>query len=152
MELYLSDHPHEESGCRPNGGCELHDLADSVGLTDVRYGFSGSNHQSATTDASNPYFAFDPTTCIVCSRCVRACDEIQGTLALTVEGRGFESVISAGGLPFMESECVSCGACVTACPTSGKPYKDRPRMYLDQAEFDAESSNAFTNSSLEMGG
>ncbi len=123
MELYLSDHPHEESGCRPNGGCELHDLADSVGLTDVRYGFSGANHQTSTTDASNPYFAFDPTTCIVCSRCVRACDEIQGTLALTVEGRGFESVISAGGLPFMESECVSCGACVQACPTTALQEK-----------------------------
>jgi formate dehydrogenase major subunit len=123
MELYLSDHPHDASSCSPGGDCELHDLASSVGLTEVRYGYSGANHQASTTDASNPYFAFDPTTCIVCSRCVRACDEIQGTLALTVEGRGFESVISAGGLPFMESECVSCGACVQACPTTALQEK-----------------------------
>ena len=68
---------------------------------------------------SNPYFDFDPSKCIVCSRCVRACDEIQGTFALTIEGRGFDSKVSPGaGESFMDSECVSCGACVQACPTS----------------------------------
>ena len=69
-------------------------------------------------DVSNPYFAFDASSCIVCSRCVRACADIQGTFALTVEGRGFDSKISAGGTDFLSSECVSCGACVQACPTS----------------------------------
>ncbi len=69
-------------------------------------------------DASNPYFDFDPATCIVCSRCVRACDEIQGTFALTIEGRGFDSTVTPGGTDFLSSECVSCGACVQACPTS----------------------------------
>ena len=118
MELYISDHPLDCLTCPANGDCELQDMAGVVGLRDVRYGYAGENHLAAKTDHSNPYFDFDASKCIVCSRCVRACDEIQGTLALTVEGRGFASKISAGGLNFLGSECVSCGACVQACPTS----------------------------------
>jgi formate dehydrogenase major subunit len=113
MELYLSDHPADCTGV----DCEMHGWAERVGLTDVRYGRQGHNHLDSTVDDSNPYFDFDASKCIVCSRCVRACDEIQGTLALTIEGRGFDSKVSAGGTSFMESECVSCGACVQACPT-----------------------------------
>jgi len=120
VELYLSDHP---AGSCADGACELHAMAETVGLTDVRYGQDGHNHLNIDVDASNPYFTFDPKACIVCSRCVRACDEIQGTLALTVEGRGFESLISASGTSFMESECVSCGACVQACPTTALQEK-----------------------------
>ena len=118
MELYISDHPLDCLTCPANGNCELQDMAGVVGLRDVRYGFKGANHLEAEKDESNPYFTFDPSKCIVCSRCVRACEEVQGTFALTVEGRGFDSVISAGGKDFMESECVSCGACVQACPTA----------------------------------
>ncbi len=118
MELYISDHPLDCLTCPANGNCELQDMAGVVGLREVRYGFKGANHLEAEKDASNPYFTFDPSKCIVCSRCVRACEEVQGTFALTVEGRGFDSVISAGGKDFMESECVSCGACVQACPTA----------------------------------
>ena len=123
MELYLSDHPLD-------GGGEMQDIADEVGLAHVRYGFEGDNHVSPVRadgntnfrfkakDESNPYFAFDPAKCIVCSRCVRACEEVQGTFALTIDGRGFASHVSAGmDEAFMESECVSCGACVQACPT-----------------------------------
>ena len=70
-------------------------------------------------DQSNPYFTYDPSKCIVCSRCVRACEEVQGTFALTISGRGFDSRVSAGmAEPFLQSECVSCGACVQACPTA----------------------------------
>ena len=116
MELYISDHPLDCLLC--DGNCELQDMAGAVGLRDVRYGYEGDNHLTQDKDESNPYFTFDPTKCIVCSRCVRACDEIQGTLALTVEGRGFESKIASGPTDFMNSECVSCGACVQACPTS----------------------------------
>ncbi|MDR5867642.1 formate dehydrogenase subunit alpha [Halomonas koreensis] len=119
MELYISDHPLDCLTCPANGDCELQDMAGAVGLREVRYGFEGENHLAAEQDHSNPYFSFDPSKCIVCSRCVRACEEVQGTFALTIDGRGFESKVSAGqNEAFMDSECVSCGACVQACPTS----------------------------------
>ena len=118
MELYISDHPLDCLTCPANGNCELQEMAGVVGLREVRYGYEGANHLKSEKDTSNPYFTFDPTKCIVCSRCVRACEEVQGTFALTVDGRGFASVIAAGNTDFMASECVSCGACVQACPTS----------------------------------
>jgi formate dehydrogenase major subunit len=119
MELYISDHPLDCLTCPANGHCELQDMAGVVGLREVRYGYDGANHLDSAKDTSNPYFTFDPSKCIVCSRCVRACDEIQGTLALTIDGRGFDSVISPGQMQnFMDSECVSCGACIQACPTA----------------------------------
>jgi len=119
MELYISDHPLDCLTCSANGDCELQDMAGAVGLRDVRYGYEGANHLVAEKDESNPYFTFDSTKCIVCSRCVRACDEVQGTLALTVDGRGFGSQIAASQKQdFLSSECVSCGACVQACPTA----------------------------------
>src|SRR5215213_4049662 len=101
MELYISDHPLDCLTCSANGDCELQDMAGAVGLRDVRYGFAGDNHLQALKDESNPYFTFDPSKCIVCSRCVRACEETQGTFALTIAGRGFESKVSAGGTSFM---------------------------------------------------
>ncbi len=118
MELYISDHPLDCLTCATNGDCELQDMAGAVGLRDVRYGYDGENHLSATKDESNPYFTFDPSKCIVCSRCVRACEEVQGTFALTIANRGFESKVSPGDTTFFDSECVSCGACVQACPTA----------------------------------
>ncbi|MGH8515858.1 MAG: formate dehydrogenase subunit alpha, partial [Panacagrimonas sp.] len=132
MELYISDHPLDCLTCPANGHCELQDMAGAVGLREVRYGYEGDNHvhqyvpgkgevnpRFVAKDESNPYFTFDPSKCIVCSRCVRACDEQQGTLALTVQGRGFDSKIAASiDETFLSSECVSCGACVQACPTA----------------------------------
>jgi formate dehydrogenase major subunit len=119
MELYISDHPLDCLTCAANGDCELQDMAGAVGLRDVRYGYKGDNHLADPKDESNPYFTYDPSKCIVCSRCVRACEEVQGTFALTIGGRGFESRVAAGiDVPFLESECVSCGACVQACPTA----------------------------------
>ena len=118
MELYISDHPLDCLTCATNGDCELQDMAGAVGLRDVRYGYEGENHLKSVKDTSNPYFTFDPSKCIVCSRCVRACEEIQGTFALTIQGRGFDSKVSAGNKAFKDSECVSCGACVQACPTA----------------------------------
>ena len=119
MELYISDHPLDCLTCSANGDCELQDMAGAVGLREVRYGFDGENHLKAEKDTSNPYFTFDASKCIVCSRCVRACEEVQGTFALTIDGRGFASVVSAGQQDgFLDSECVSCGACVQACPTA----------------------------------
>src|SRR6202522_2896848 len=130
MELYISDHPLDCLTCAANGDCELQDMAGAVGLRDVRYGYAGENHVFAKSngaantnwlpkDESNPYFTYDPSKCIVCSRCVRACEEVQGTFALTIAGRGFGSVVSPGmEESFLNSECVSCGACVQACPTA----------------------------------
>jgi formate dehydrogenase major subunit len=119
MELYISDHPLDCLTCPANGDCELQDMAGAVGLRDVRYGYAGENHLELAKDDSNPYFTFDTSKCIACSRCVRACDEIQGTFALTIAGRGFDSRVSASqGEAFFDSECVSCGACVAACPTA----------------------------------
>ncbi|MBI1378701.1 MAG: formate dehydrogenase subunit alpha [Frankiales bacterium] len=118
MELYVSDHPLDCLTCPANGDCELQDMAGVVGLREVRYA-EGVNHLDGPTDDSNPYFSFDDSKCIACSRCVRACSDIQGTFALTIAGRGFDSRVVAGaGESFMQSECVSCGACVQACPTS----------------------------------
>lgn len=143
MELYISDHPLDCLTCPANGHCELQDMAGEVGLREVRYADDGANHVHASIldssshergngassqranplfaakDESNPYFSFDPSKCIVCSRCVRACEETQGTFALTIQGRGFESKVAASqGESFLGSECVSCGACVQACPTA----------------------------------
>jgi len=118
MELYISDHPLDCLTCAANGDCELQDMAGAVGLRDVRYGMEGANHFDSVKDESNPYFTYDASKCIVCNRCVRACEEVQGTFALTIAGRGFDSRVSAGGMDFLSSECVSCGACVQACPTA----------------------------------
>ncbi len=116
MELYLSDHPRDDSGL-PAGPGAFRALAQELGVDTVRYA-PRATHLADATDASNPYFAYDPAKCIVCNRCVRACEETQGTFALTVQGRGFDARIVAGqDEPFMSSECVSCGACVAACPT-----------------------------------
>ena len=118
MELYISDHPLDCLTCSANGDCELQDMAGVVGLREVRYP-QGENHLESKKDESNPYFTFDPSKCIVCSRCVRACDEVQNTFALTIDGRGFDSKVAAGADDlFFDSDCVSCGACVQACPTA----------------------------------
>jgi formate dehydrogenase major subunit len=114
LELYLSDFPADEI---KGGWSEFHQTLEQVGVCTHRYG-PGENHFALPVDESNPYFLFDPAKCIVCSRCVRACEEIQGTFALTIQGRGFASKVAAGqDQPFFESDCVSCGACVQTCPT-----------------------------------
>ncbi len=131
MELYISDHPLDCLTCAANGDCELQTQAGVVGLRDVRYEAKDTHFRAKDTsgavnpqwlpkDDSNPYFSYDPAKCIVCSRCVRACEEVQGTFALTIEGRGFDSRVSPGmsGDTFLNSDCVSCGACVQACPTA----------------------------------
>ncbi len=119
MELYISDHPLDCLTCSANGDCELQDMAGAVGLREVRYGYEGENHLTLTKDESNPYFTYDASKCIVCNRCVRACEEVQGTFALTISSRGFDARVSPGmSEPFLQSECVSCGACVQACPTA----------------------------------
>ncbi len=142
MELYISDHPLDCLTCSANGDCELQNVAGEVGLREVRYGFAGKNHLDAKKDTSNPYFTFDASKCIVCSRCVRACEQVQGTFALTIDGRGFDSTVSAGQKgSFMESECVSCGACVQACPTA--TLMENTVIEQGQAEHDVVTTCAY---------
>ena len=154
MELYISDHPLDCLTCAANGDCELQDMAGAVGLRDVRYGYEGDNHVTARDnsgginmrwmpkDESNPYFTYDPSKCIVCSRCVRACEEVQGTFALTIEGRGFESRVSAGmHEAFLTSECVSCGACVQACPTA--TLSEKSLIEIGQPEHSVVTTCAY---------
>ncbi|MGC1173241.1 formate dehydrogenase subunit alpha [Polaromonas sp.] len=142
MELYISDHPLDCLTCAANGDCELQDMAGVTGLRNVRYGYDGVNHLKDKKDESNPYFTYDPSKCIVCNRCVRACEETQGTFALTIQGRGFGSRVSAGqDEPFMESECVSCGACVQACPTA--TLQEKSVIWLGQAEHSVITTCAY---------
>jgi len=142
MELYISDHPLDCLTCGANGDCELQDMAGVVGLREVRYGYDGDNHLNAAKDESNPYFSYDPSKCIVCNRCVRACEETQGTFALTISGRGFEARVSAGqDQSFMESECVSCGACVQACPTA--TLQEKSIIHLGQPEHSVVTTCAY---------
>ena len=142
MELYISDHPLDCLTCPANGHCELQDVAGTVGLREVRYGYEGANHLDSPKDESNPYFTFDASKCIVCSRCVRACDEQQGTLALTIQARGFDSTVSASQAEsFMDSECVSCGACVAACPTA--TLSEKSLIQKGQAEHSVTTTCAY---------
>ncbi|MDR6534783.1 formate dehydrogenase subunit alpha [Variovorax soli] len=142
MELYISDHPLDCLTCSANGNCELQDMAGVTGLRNVRYGFDGANHLKSEKDESNPYFSYDPSKCIVCNRCVRACEETQGTFALTISGRGFESRVSPGqDQPFMASECVSCGACVEACPTA--TLQEKSVIWLGQPEHSVITTCAY---------
>ncbi|QEI05871.1 formate dehydrogenase subunit alpha [Pigmentiphaga aceris] len=142
MELYISDHPLDCLTCGANGDCELQDMAGVVGLREVRYGYDGDNHLNAVKDESNPYFSYDPSKCIVCNRCVRACEETQGTFALTISGRGFEARVSPGqDQSFMDSECVSCGACVQACPTA--TLQEKSVIHLGQPEHSVVTTCAY---------
>src|SRR6195952_4310297 len=145
MELYISDHPLDCLTCSANGDCELQDMAGVTGLRNVRYGVgeaAGAHHLDDVKDESNPYFTHDPSKCIVCNRCVRACEETQGTFALTITGRGFESRVSAGqSESFMESECVSCGACVQACPTA--TLQEKSIINLGQPEHSVITTCAY---------
>ncbi|WOJ89597.1 formate dehydrogenase subunit alpha [Methylocapsa polymorpha] len=142
MELYISDHPLDCLTCAANGDCELQTQAGAVGLRQVRYGYEGANHFDETKDESNPYFTYDPTKCIVCNRCVRACEEVQGTFALTIDGRGFKSRVAPGqDEPFFESECVSCGACVQACPTA--TLAEKSLIAIGQPEHSAVTTCAY---------
>jgi formate dehydrogenase major subunit len=137
VELYVSDHPLDCEGCPADKHCELQDAAALTGVTSAtRYGTGGASHAGAASDTSNPYFTFDPNLCIACSRCVRACEEVQGTYALTISGRGFASRVSASNNQnFLESECVSCGACVESCPTAALSEKNLVTIGLAESSI-----------------
>lgn len=118
IELVLTDHPLDCLTCEVNNNCELQTVAAKVGVRDVRYP-PGKNHLHREKDLSHPYMTSDFSKCINCYRCVRACDEVQGEFVLSMSGRGFNShIIKSMEVNFEQSDCVSCGACAQACPTS----------------------------------
>lgn len=118
IELVLTDHPLDCLTCEVNGNCELQDVAAQVGIREVRYD-KGETHLDKKKDLSHPYMTSDFSKCINCYRCVRACDEVQGEFVLSMAGRGFDShIVKGANETFMGSNCVSCGACAQACPTS----------------------------------
>jgi formate dehydrogenase major subunit len=136
LELYASDHPQVGLTDAANGDSALQKMAARVGLREMRYrpvadhlrperADGTANPGWQPVDDSNPYFSFDASKCILCSLCVRACDDVQGTFALTIEGRGWDSRMSAGTAldDFLSSDCVSCGACVQVCPTGSLQEK-----------------------------
>ena len=153
MELYMSDHPQDCPACATGGDCEVRRMADAVGLSEQRYGFDGANHvfadaggaanlKFAAKDESNPYFTYDASKCIVCSLCVRACEDVQGTFALTIEGMGFNSRVSAGTHEnFLESDCVSCGSCVQLCPTGA--LQEKAVVEIGQPEHSVVTTCAY---------
>lgn len=118
VELVLTDHPLDCLTCEVNNNCELQSVAARVGIRDVRYP-EGKNHLDRKKDLSHAYMTSDFSKCINCFRCVRACDEVQGQFVLSMGGRGFDShIIKSLETTFEQSDCVSCGACAQACPTS----------------------------------
>jgi hypothetical protein len=134
MELYISDHPLDCLTCSANNDCELQDQAAAVGLRDVRYGYQGENHLAQPVDASNPYFDFDPSKCIVCSRCVRACDEVQGTFVLTIDWRVGRLAPRLAAAALVGRRCTDSGVgrrrtcCISPAPrTTGAADRERPR-------------------------
>lgn len=124
IELYLSEQPGNESSG------PLRELALAYGVNKVRYPDGAHQKRADIRDDSNPFFTFSNAACISCARCVRACDEIQGTRALTMTGRGVAARPVAGSgaftgvaAAFATSNCVSCGACVKECPTGALTEK-----------------------------
>ena len=117
VELVLTDHPMECDNCEVNNNCELQTVANDLGISDHRYN-SPKQHKGIPRDTSHDYMRMNLDNCINCGRCVRACDEIQGSFVLTMSGRGFESRITTDNdMMFGDSSCVSCGACAHTCPT-----------------------------------
>lgn len=115
VELIVSDHPLDCLGCAANNRCELQSVAAEVGFRKVRYP-AGATH-SPPPDFSHPFLKLDMDKCIACGRCVRACDEVQGSFVLGMAGRGFDMKVIAGNdTSYAEAECASCGQCAVECP------------------------------------
>ncbi len=123
MELLLSDHPLDCMTCEKAGSCRLQDLAYEMGLTGSR--FKGEQHRYPL-DRSNPFIVRDYNKCVLCERCIRICDEIQGSTAIDYAHRGFHTKVTVPyhrGLE--ESDCVFCGQCVSVCPVGALTERSR---------------------------
>jgi bidirectional [NiFe] hydrogenase diaphorase subunit len=124
VELLLAERNHVCAVCVANGACELQDLAKNLGIDHVRLRYQ---FPSLPVDTSNERFGIDHNRCILCTRCVRVCDEVEGAHTWDVSGRGAGSrVITDLGEPWGKSDtCTSCGKCVQVCPTGALFDKGR---------------------------
>ncbi|MCB9595066.1 MAG: formate dehydrogenase subunit alpha [Sandaracinaceae bacterium] len=115
VEMVVSDHPLECLGCAANNRCELQAVAADVGFRKVRYEAPAQHHPAP--DFSHPFLKLDMDKCIACARCVRVCDEVQGSFILGMAGRGYDMKVIAGNdTGFEEADCRSCGQCAVECP------------------------------------
>lgn len=116
IELLFSEGNHVCAVCVSNGNCELQDMAIEVGMDHTRFPYTFPKRE---VDISHPQFGIDHNRCIVCTRCVRVCDEIEGAHVWDVAGRGADAKLITGlNQPWGQvSACTSCGKCVDACPT-----------------------------------
>jgi predicted molibdopterin-dependent oxidoreductase YjgC len=116
IDLFVSDHPLDCVTCDKAGACQLQRYAYDYGVTETS--FEKKISRSLRQD-DNPFFVRDHKYCILCSRCVRVCEEVIGASAIDMAGRGFESHISTPfDSPMIDSKCVFCGGCVQVCPTA----------------------------------
>jgi predicted molibdopterin-dependent oxidoreductase YjgC len=115
LEMLLTDHPNECMTCEVNGDCELQDLAYAYNVAWPKH--NGARHTYPIDPDPNPFIFIDRNKCILCSRCIRACDEIQNREVWSFAHRGFHSKLVAGADQFLlEARCESCGQCVAYCP------------------------------------
>jgi bidirectional [NiFe] hydrogenase diaphorase subunit len=123
VELFFAEGNHVCAFCVANGSCELQDVAVQVGMDHSRFPYQ---YPQRSVDASHPLFSLDHNRCILCTRCVRVCDEIEGAHVWDVASRGAHCHISAGlDQPWGEVDaCTSCGKCVEVCPTGALFHKD----------------------------
>jgi bidirectional [NiFe] hydrogenase diaphorase subunit len=124
VELLFTERNHVCSVCVANGHCELQFMAQKLGITHVRFPY---RYPQAEVDASHDRFVIDHNRCILCTRCVRVCDEIEGAHTWDVMGRGIESqLVTDLNQPWGSSDtCTGCGKCVQVCPTGALFEKGR---------------------------
>lgn len=124
VELLFAEGNHVCAVCVVNGNCELQDTAVETGMDHVRYDYQAPLR---AVDASHPKYVFDPNRCILCTRCVRVCHEIEGAHVWDIAYRGADAILVAEmGKPWGEAtSCTWCGKCVAVCPTGALAYQGR---------------------------